>query len=82
VRLAELLAIPVGLFVVKQLTERTQDEPNAKKIVTEPKPTSRATPAVPIIPSFTKKELEEQKAFIAKPLTEGALERARKGFGL
>ncbi len=81
-RLGELLAIPVGLFVVKQLTESIQDEPNTKNIVSESDSTFRAKPAAPIIPIFTDEQLEEQKEFISKPLTEGALERGRKGFGL
>ena len=65
-RLGELLAIPVGLFVVKQLTERIQDEPKAKDVVPAPKVTPRAKPAVPIIPTFTKNELAERDAFIAR----------------
>jgi len=101
-KLTELLAIPIGLFVVKQITDRIQDEPNAKEIVPKSKPTVIdpkplikngfvTGPAGPSLSDFgllkdvikiSPEQLKAFKAGLPKILTEGALERARKGFGL
>jgi hypothetical protein len=65
-KLATLLAIPVGLGLVKLAVDRTVDEPNAKNIV--PESTNGTTTIRPLI--------------ITDRPTEGAVERGKKGFGL
>ena len=65
-KLATLLAIPVGLGLVKLAVERTVDEPNAKDIV--PELPNDTAPIRPLI--------------ITDRPTEGAIKRGKKGFGL
>jgi hypothetical protein len=65
-KLATLLALPIGLGLVKLAVNRTQDEPNAKDIL--PKPSNGTTTIRPLI--------------ITDRPTEGAIERGKKGFGL
>ena len=65
-KLATLLALPIGLGLVKLAVDRTQDEPNAKDIVPElPNDTTTIRPLI-----------------ITDRPTEGAVERGKKGFGL
>jgi len=65
-KLATLLALPIGLGLVKLAVERTVDEPNAQDIV--PKSANGTTTIRPLI--------------ITDRPTEGAIERGKKGFGL
>ena len=65
-KLTTLLAIPIGLGLVKLAVDRTVDEPNAKDIV--PKSINGTTTIRPLI--------------ITDRPTEGAIERGKKGFGL
>tara|TARA_B100000530_G_scaffold297318_1_gene216573 strand:+ start:460 stop:663 length:204 start_codon:yes stop_codon:yes gene_type:complete len=65
-KLATLLALPIGLGLVKLAVDRTVDEPNSKDIV--PKSTNGTTTVRPLI--------------ITDRPTEGAIERGKKGFGL
>ena len=65
-KLATLLALPIGLGLVKLAVDRTQDEPNAKDIVPKlPNGTGSIRPLI-----------------ITDRPTEGAVERGKKGFGL
>ena len=65
-KLTTLLALPIGLGLVKLAVDRTVDEPNAKDIV--PELPNNGTTIRPLI--------------ITDRPTEGAIERGKKGFGL
>ena len=65
-KLATLLALPIGLGLVKLAVDRTTDEPNVKDLV--PKSANGTTTIRPLI--------------ITDRPTEGAIERGKKGFGL
>ena len=65
-KLKTLLALPIGLGLVKLAVDRTQDESNAKDIL--PKSVNGTTTVRPLI--------------ITDRPTEGAIERGKKGFGL
>jgi hypothetical protein len=65
-KLTTLLALPIGLGLVKLAVDRTVDEPNAKDIL--PKSANGTTTIRPLI--------------ITDRPTEGAIERGKKGFGL
>ena len=65
-KLTTLLALPIGLGLVKLAVDRTTDEPNVKDLV--PKSANDTTTIRPLI--------------ITDRPTEGAIERGKKGFGL
>ena len=65
-KLTTLLALPIGLGLVKLAVDRTTDEPNVKDLV--PKSANGTTTIRPLI--------------ITDRPTEGAIERGKKGFGL
>ena len=65
-KLTTLLALPIGLGLVKLAVDRTTDEPNVKDLV--PKSANGTTTIRPLI--------------ITDRPREGAIERGKKGFGL
>lgn len=95
-KLGTLVAIPLGLFAIKQLQEQFTDEKDPKPVVPESEPEPEpivpliptgptATPAEPIIPFKTVDQRAKEAALIAqqKEQTRADIERRLKeGFGL
>ena len=95
-KLGTLVAIPLGLFAIKQLQKQFPDEKDPKPVVLEPKikvepivpiipkgPTAK--PAEPIIPFKTLDQRAKEAALIAqqRKQTRADIERRlRAGFGL
>ena len=95
-KLGTLVAIPLGLFAIKQLQKQFPDEKDSKPVV-DPAPVvptpvvplvptlPKATRAEPIIPFKTVDQRAQEAAFIArqqKITREQVLSRLKAGFGL
>jgi len=95
-KLGALVAIPLGLFAIKQLQKQFPDEKDSKPVV-DPAPVvptpvvplvptlPKATRAEPIIPFKTVDQRAQEAAFIArqqKITREQVLSRLKAGFGL
>ena len=96
-KLGALVAIPLGLFAIKQLQKQFPDEKDSKPVV-DPTPVVDSTPVVPLVPTLPKATRAEpiipfktvdqraqEAAFIArqqKITREQVLSRLKAGFGL
>tara|TARA_Y100001963_G_scaffold88252_1_gene121930 strand:+ start:929 stop:1228 length:300 start_codon:yes stop_codon:yes gene_type:complete len=52
-KLGALVAIPLGLFAIKQLQKQFPDEKDSKPVV-DPTPVVDSTPIVPLVPTLPK----------------------------